>query len=135
MSQIKAYSNILAYSGVFRHIQVYSGIIQAYSEPCVTLAYSEPKEYSEPCLTSTMERVVKIFKGSNYARSIFSMQGESNFIDLRAKQCTKYSRLVGRIIFFLQFLRSSFWKEEIIFSSNEEEKPVIVSLQPICSPS
>ena len=47
-----------------------------------------------------MERVVEIFKGSNYTRSIFSMQGESNFIDLRAKQRTKYSRLVGRIIFF-----------------------------------
>ena len=76
-----------------------------------------------------MERVVEIFKGSNYTRSIFSMQGESNFIDLRAKQRTKYSRLVGRIIFFfLQFLGSSFWKEEIILSSNEEEKPVIVSV-------
>ena len=45
------FTHIPAYSGIFRHIQTYpdiirriqaySAIIQAYSEPCVTLAYSE----------------------------------------------------------------------------------------------
>ena len=36
--------HIHAYSDcpdIFRHIQAYSGTIQAYSEPCVTLGYSE----------------------------------------------------------------------------------------------
>ena len=28
--------------GTFRHNQAYPGIIQAYSKPCVTLAYSKP---------------------------------------------------------------------------------------------
>ena len=28
--------------GTFRHNQAYPGIIQVYSKPCVTLAYSEP---------------------------------------------------------------------------------------------
>ena len=45
------FRHIHTYSGIFRHIQIhpdkirptqaYSGIIQAYSEPCVTLAYSK----------------------------------------------------------------------------------------------
>ena len=35
-------NHILAYSDIVRHNQTYSGIIQVYSEPCVTLAYSEP---------------------------------------------------------------------------------------------
>ena len=43
--QIQAYSHIFrhiqAYSDISRHNQAYSGIIQLYSEPCVTLAYSE----------------------------------------------------------------------------------------------
>ena len=45
--------------GTFRHNQTYPEIIQAYSEPCVTLiylklwntrtlAYSEPEAFSEP---------------------------------------------------------------------------------------
>ena len=33
--------------GTFRHNQAYPGIIQAYSEPCVILVYSEPLVYSE----------------------------------------------------------------------------------------
>ena len=50
---------ILTYQAIIKHIKVYSGIIQAYSEPCVTLTYSElwyiqhnglfkRKVYSEP---------------------------------------------------------------------------------------
>ena len=37
------FTNIQGYSGKFRQTQTqaFSGIIQAYSEPCVTLAYSE----------------------------------------------------------------------------------------------
>ena len=64
----------------FRQIQAYPGIIQAYSERCVTLAYSQlwyiqntgtfktlsyskSKTYSEPCQTSTMKRFAKIVNG------------------------------------------------------------------------
>ena len=36
-----AYSSMFRYPSIFRHIQTYLGIIQAYSEPCVTLTYSE----------------------------------------------------------------------------------------------
>ena len=35
------FRHIQAYSDISRHNQAYPGIIQAYSEPCVTLAYSE----------------------------------------------------------------------------------------------
>ena len=61
--------------------------IQTYSEPCVTLAYSEPcyiqnpgifrtmtylepEAYSELCQTSTMERFAKIIDGYNCFRNI-----------------------------------------------------------------
>ena len=33
--------HIQAYSDIFRHNQAYSRVIKTYSEPCVTLAYSE----------------------------------------------------------------------------------------------
>ena len=35
------FTHIPAYSGILRYIQAYSGIVQSYSEPSVTLAYSE----------------------------------------------------------------------------------------------
>ena len=45
--QIQIYSHIFrhiqTYLDIFRHDQAYLGIIQAYSEPCVTLTYSEPQ--------------------------------------------------------------------------------------------
>ena len=54
---------IQADSGTFRHIQAYldisrcnqaySGIIQAYSEPCVTLAYSELWQIENPGIFKT----------------------------------------------------------------------------------
>ena len=34
---LEIFAHFLAYSGIFRQ----SGIIEAYSEPCITLAYSE----------------------------------------------------------------------------------------------
>ena len=34
--------------GTFTHILICSGIIQAYSVPCGTLAYTEPETYGEP---------------------------------------------------------------------------------------
>ena len=34
--------------GTFRHNQAYPGIIQAYSKPCVTLAYLEPWYIQDP---------------------------------------------------------------------------------------
>ena len=63
---------ILADLGISTHIPTYSGINQAYSEPYVTLGYSQPwyikntgmfrtrdifsiLGYSDPCQTSTME--------------------------------------------------------------------------------
>ena len=83
-TELDIFTYILASSNIFRHNQAYSGIIQAYSESCVTLAYlaplyirkpwyiqnsgifrilkySESEAYSEPCQTSTMKRFAKIF--------------------------------------------------------------------------
>ena len=37
----RIFSNIQAYLDIIRHVQAYSGIIQAYSGLCATLAYSE----------------------------------------------------------------------------------------------
>ena len=74
--------HIQACSHLLRHNQTYSGIIQVYSEPCVTLVYFEsyhvqnqkhvqnrvifrtPK-YSAPCQTSTIERFAKIVNNYN----------------------------------------------------------------------
>ena len=75
-------SGIQGYSDKFRHNYAYSGIIQAYSEPCVTLAYSkpwyiqntgifrtrgysEPRVFSKPCQRPTMECFAKIGKACN----------------------------------------------------------------------
>ena len=35
------FRHIRTYLDIIRHTQAYSGIIQAYSEPCVALAYSK----------------------------------------------------------------------------------------------
>ena len=50
-SHLGRFSHIHACSGIFRHFQTYpdiighiqgiSGVVQAYSEPCVTLSYAE----------------------------------------------------------------------------------------------
>ena len=78
---------------MFTHIQTCSGIIQAYSEPCVTVAYSEPwhirnlgifrtryiyrtlvysepEVYSELCQTSKMECFAKIVNSYSCFRNI-----------------------------------------------------------------
>ena len=74
--------------GTFRHNQAYPGIIQAYSKPCVTLAYLDPWYIQNPDIfkirnifrilvnselwhiqnprltqTSTIKRFVKIVNG------------------------------------------------------------------------
>ena len=73
----KAIQAVQVDSHIFRHNQVYSGIIHAYSEPCVTLVYlepshiqsrrhitySEPEVYSKPCQTSTMGHYVQFTWG------------------------------------------------------------------------
>ena len=55
--QIYAYSRIFrhidAYSDISRHNQAYLGIIQAYSEPCVTLACSELWYIQNPDILQT----------------------------------------------------------------------------------
>ena len=60
----KPFMHIPVYSDISRHNQAYSGISQAYSEPCVTLAYSEPEAYLEPYQTSMTAN------GYNYFRII-----------------------------------------------------------------
>ena len=42
LSYSRIFRHIRAYSVIFRHNQAYLGILQAYSKPCVTLAYSKP---------------------------------------------------------------------------------------------
>ena len=81
------FTHVLAYSGIFRHNRAYLGTLKAYSEPCVTLACSEPSYiqnpgifrirgifktlvYSEPCQTFTMERFAEIVNEYNYFRNI-----------------------------------------------------------------
>ena len=42
-TDVGTFMHIPIYSSIFRHTrhkQTYSGIVQAYSEPCITLAYS-----------------------------------------------------------------------------------------------
>ena len=61
--------------GIFMHISAYSGmaysgITQAYLEPCVTLLYIEPLDiqnlYSVPCQISAIECFAKIINNYNY---------------------------------------------------------------------
>ena len=82
-----AYSGILRYIPVYwliiRHIQELSRHIQAYSKPCVSLAYSEPSYiqglyifrtrgilkallYLKPCQTFTMEHLAKVVNAYNH---------------------------------------------------------------------
>ena len=63
--------HIPACSDIFRHIQVYSGIIQAYSEPIVTLAYSEALHTQKP----------GIFRGLRYSESAAYSETLSNIYD------------------------------------------------------
>ena len=42
------FTQILAYSDIFKHKQVYSRISRGYSEPSVTLAYLEPWYIQNP---------------------------------------------------------------------------------------
>ena len=66
---IPAYTGIFRHPDIIRHIQVYSRIIQAYYEPCVTLVYSEPEAYSEPCYiqNSGTFRTTDIFRILGYS--------------------------------------------------------------------
>ena len=59
MGKYKAKS-IQADLGIFTHITAYSDIsrhIQVYSEPCVTLTYSEPDAYREPWQIQNQTRI------------------------------------------------------------------------------
>ena len=47
------FMHIPAYADIFRHNQTYSGIMQAYSEPCEILAYSEPSYIQNTCIFRT----------------------------------------------------------------------------------
>ena len=88
MRKCGIFTHVQTYPDIIRHIQAYSRIIQTYSRPCVTLAYSEswyiqnqwhiqdpgisktlahselqrssePEAYSEPCQASAIEHVGK----------------------------------------------------------------------------
>ena len=52
-SHLGRFRHIHVYFDIFRDIQACSGIIQAYSEPCVTLAYSKPEAYAEPYIQNS----------------------------------------------------------------------------------
>ena len=62
-SHLGRFSHIHAYSGIFRHFQTYpdiighiqgiSGVVQAYSEPCVTLSYAELWYIQNPDILKT----------------------------------------------------------------------------------
>ena len=112
----KSFRQIQLYSDIFRHIHARSCVIrhieellkriQAYSEPCVTLAYlerqifrtlaySEPwyiqnKEYLEPWQTSSMDHFAKKVSRYNYFRNI-------NFS--RSLLCEKKNLFNTRLIF------------------------------------
>ena len=70
----KAFKQILAYSRIFWHNQVHSGVFQAYSESCVTLAYSQPEANTELIQTSTMERFAEIVNCYSYFRKLLFSQ-------------------------------------------------------------
>ena len=51
--------------GTFRHNQAYPGIIQAYSKPCITLAYLEPWYIQNPDIF----KIRNIFRTLAYSKS------------------------------------------------------------------
>ena len=53
MEKCKTKSNQTDLS-IFKHITAYSGIIQAYSEPCITLSYSELWYIKNPGIFKTI---------------------------------------------------------------------------------
>ena len=58
------FTHIQTYPDIIRHIQAYSGIIQTYSEPFVTLVYSELWHIQNPHIFKTrgIFRTLCIFK-------------------------------------------------------------------------
>ena len=46
------FRHIQKYPDIIRHIQAYSGIIQPYSKPCLTL--EKPEAYSKPGIPKTL---------------------------------------------------------------------------------
>ena len=54
-ADIGIFTHIPTYSDISRHNQTYSGIIQAYFEPCVTPAYSEPWYIQNPGIFKTRD--------------------------------------------------------------------------------
>ena len=71
----KPFRQILAHSGMIKHIQA-TGIIQAYSKPCVTLAYLEPWYIQDPNIFKIRKifgtlvyQNPGIFRGLTYSKS------------------------------------------------------------------
>ena len=64
--------------GTFRHNQAYPGIIQAYSKPCVTLAYLDPWYIQNPDIFK-IRNIFRILvnSGLRYVQNsgIFKIQG------------------------------------------------------------
>ena len=75
-ADIGMFTDISTNSGILKHNQAYSGIIQVYSgifrTLCIfnTLEDSEPDAYSESCQTSTLVCFVKIVYRYNYFHNI-----------------------------------------------------------------
>ena len=60
-------------SDLFRHIEAYSGISQANSEPCVTVAYSEPLYIQNPGTFKTR----RIFQNPGISKTLAHSEPET----------------------------------------------------------
>ena len=115
-SKKKPFMHILVYSNIFRHNQAYSGIIQAYSQPCITLAYLEPWYAQNPGIVRT--RSIWRIVGYSETRHIQNPAKHLRW-DLFAKIVNGYNYYYHNISFsrFLLYESSvNFFKIGLIFT-------------------
>ena len=75
-------------SDLFRHIEAYSGISQANSEPCVTVAYSELSYIQNPGIFKTRH----IFRTLVYPKP-WHIQNQKHIQNLKLFRTLGYSKL------------------------------------------
>ena len=89
--------------GIIRHNQPYSGIIRAYSEPCVTLAYLELWYIQNPGIFRTRNICRNlVYLDSRYFQNadIFKTQGISYSEPSQTSRMKSFARIVNGYNYF-----------------------------------
>ena len=84
--------HVQTYPDIIRHIQACSGIIQAYSEPCITL------EYSEPCYIQKM--LLRHVQSSGLFRTVWYSELEAYLVPCQKFTKESFEKQLTAIVIF-----------------------------------